>query len=126
MERIMSGVGLVVMIGLAYVLSSSRKDVKWKTVITGITLQLIFGLLILKTPIGFKVFEAAKDLFGNILAYTDEGSKFVFGGMADPKNLGFIFATMVLPTIIFMSYLLAPLFTAVLSKSACVKVASSR
>lgn len=110
MERLMSLVGLFVMIAIAYALSSSRKDVKWKTVITGIVLQLVFGLLILKTPIGFKIFEGAKDLFANILAYTEEGSKFVFGGMADPKNLGFIFATMVLPTIIFMSSLMSVLY----------------
>ena len=91
MERIMSLVGLMVMIAIAYGFSTSRKNIKWKTVLVGIGLQLFFGLLILKTPYGRDVFEGAKDAFNAILAYTMEGSNFVFGGLSDFSKVGFVF-----------------------------------
>jgi CNT family concentrative nucleoside transporter len=112
MERMISFVGLLVMLAIAYGLSTDRKAIRWKTVIMGILLQLFFGLIILKTPIGRTVFEYAKDAFAGILAFTDKGSSFVFGDMINPakNNVGFIFAFMVLPTIIFMSSLMSVLY----------------
>jgi concentrative nucleoside transporter, CNT family len=110
MERIISLVGLVVFLGIAYALSTSRKDIRWQTVFFGVVLQLIFGVLILNTAAGRFVFERAKDAFNAILSFTNEGSAFVFGSLADPTNLGFVFATMVLPTIIFMSALMSILY----------------
>ena len=102
-ERIMSFVGLLVMIGIAYLLSDSRKKVNTKTVLTGVGLQLIFGILILKTPWGKSSFEAIKEFFVQILNFTNSGSDFVFGGLKNFQKVGFVFATFVLPTIIFMS-----------------------
>lgn len=103
----MSFVGLFAMVGVAFALSTSRKDIKWKTVGTGILLQVIFGLLILKTPWGREFFSIIKEGFNSILAFTNEGSKFLFGNLSDPSKFGWIFATMVLPTIIFMSSLMS-------------------
>ncbi len=110
MEKLMSLVGLFTMLAIAYGFSTSRKNIKWKTVIVGITLQLVFALLILKTPYGRSVFEGAKDAFNAILAYTMEGSAFLFGDLTKPEKVGWIFATMVLPTIIFMSSLMSVLY----------------
>lgn len=110
MDKLMSLVGLFVMIGVSYALSSSRKSIRWKTVITGIILQLVFGLLILKTPFGRSVFDGAKEVFNGILSYTSEGSSFIFGGLTDVPKSGFIFAFLVLPTIIFMSSLMSVLY----------------
>lgn len=110
MERLMSVIGLVVMIGVAFALSTSKKDIKWKTVLTGIGLQIIFGLLILKTPFGMSIFDGAREAFAGILNYTTEGSKFIFGGLVDIPKSGFIFAFLVLPTIIFMSSLMSVLY----------------
>ena len=110
MEKFMSLIGLLVMIAIAFGLSTSRKDIKWKTVLTGLGLQLVFGLLILKTPFGHAVFDGAKEVFNGILAYTNEGSRFVFGSLTDIPKSGFIFAFMVLPTIIFMSSLMSVLY----------------
>ena len=112
MERFMSLVGLMVMVAIAWGLSTSRKNIRWKTVLMGLSLQIVFGLLILKTPLGRQVFESAKDAFQAILNFTNDGSSFVFGNMSDPSknNLGFIFAFMVLPTIIFMSSLMSVLY----------------
>lgn len=111
MERLVSLLGLFVMIGVAYALSESRKSIQWRTVISGILLQITFGLLILKTDIGRKIFATLGQGFNAILGYTGEGARFLFGNLATPSDsLGFIFATMVLPTIIFMSSLMSVLY----------------
>lgn len=110
MERLMSVVGLLSMIGIAFGLSSSRKHIKWKTIFMGILLQVTFGLFILKTPFGKDIFDAAREWFNAILGYTSEGSAFIFGELSKPGKLGFIFAFMVLPTIIFMSSLMSVLY----------------
>ena len=109
-ERIMSFVGLLVMIGIAYLLSDSRKKINKKTVLTGVGLQLMFGILILKTPWGKSSFEAIKEFFVQILNFTNSGSDFVFGGLKNFQKVGFVFATFVLPTIIFMSSLMSVLY----------------
>lgn len=110
MERLISAVGLIFMIAVAYALSQSRKNIKWRTVLSGIALQVFFGLIILKTPFGENVFASARDFFTGILGHTMEGSRFIFGPLTDVQKFGFIFFTMVLPTIIFMSSLMSILY----------------
>ena len=111
MERLISLLGLFVMVGIAFALSENRKSIQWRTVIMGIILQIVFGLFILKTDFGRNLFNSIGGGFNAILSYTGEGAKFLFGGLATPSdNLGFIFATMVLPTIIFMSALMSVLY----------------
>lgn len=110
MERVISLVGLFAMIGIAYALSSSRKNIMWKTVGVGILMQLTFAVIILKTDFGFLIFEGANNLFTAILKFTDEGSRFLFGSLSDEKRVGFVFVTMVLPTIVFFSSLMNVLY----------------
>jgi CNT family concentrative nucleoside transporter len=111
MDRVISLVGLLVMIGVAYLLSEKKKAIQWRTVINGVLLQMVFGLIILKTDLGRNIFDSIGKGFNAILGYTGEGAKFLFGGLATPSDsLGFIFATMVLPTIIFMSALMSVLY----------------
>ena len=111
MERLVSLFGLFVLLSVAYGLSDNRSKIQWRTVISGILLQIGFGLIILKTSFGRAIFEAAGNGFSAILNYTTEGAKFIFGTLATPsQSLGFIFATMVLPTIIFMSALMSVLY----------------
>ncbi len=111
MERLVSLLGLFVMIGIAYALSEKKKAIQWRPVVTGLLLQVVFGLIIMKTTVGRNFFDTTGKGFNAILAYTGEGSKFLFGGLATPSDsLGFIFATMVLPTIIFMSALMSVLY----------------
>lgn len=110
MEQLISFFGLLVFIGVAFALSENRKAIQWRTVLTGIVLQAVFGLVILKTSFGRAVFDSASNAFGAILNFTTEGSKFLFGSLSNPEGLGFIFATMVLPTIIFMSALMSLMY----------------
>ena len=111
MEKLVSLLGLFVMVGIAFALSENKKAIQWRTVVTGIILQMVFGLLILKTSLGHEVFATIGRGFNAILGYTSEGARFLFGTLATPSDsLGFIFATMVLPTIIFMSALMSVLY----------------
>lgn len=110
MEKFMSFIGLLVMVAIAFSASSSRKNIRWKTVVMGVGLQFALALIILKTPFGLAVFNTAKEAFNGILNYTSEGSRFIFGSLTDIPKSGFIFAFLVLPTIIFMSSLMSVLY----------------
>ncbi len=110
MGRVMSAIGLVLMVLIAFGLSQDRKKIQWRTVLTGIALQLFLAIIILKTGLGRAFFEGARSFFTAILDFTNEGSRFIFGSLTDiPKN-GFIFFVMVLPTIIFTSSLMSVLY----------------
>ena len=110
MERLISLVGLILMLAIAFLLSTDRKKINWRTVISGVCLQVFLGLIILKTDAGQGFFQGAKDVFTGILNYTNAGSQFIFGSLMDVKKHGFIFFTMVLPTIIFTSSLMSVLY----------------
>ena len=78
--------------------------------LTGLGLQIIFALIILKVPFGRKVFEAASGFITRILDFTAEGTTFLFGNLTDQATFGSIFALNVLPTIIFFSALMGILY----------------
>ncbi|GAB5518890.1 MAG: nucleoside transporter C-terminal domain-containing protein [Rhodothermales bacterium] len=105
-------IGIAVLLGLAVLLSSNRRQIDWKVVGIGIGLQIIFALLILKTAAGYAVFEWIGAGFASLLAFTDVGSDFIFGsfreGAIEPPLLNFAFK--VLPTIIFFAALMAVLY----------------
>lgn len=113
MEKLIAFVGIFAMVGMGYALcpKDKRKYISWRLVFTGILLQFVFAILILKTTPGKVVFSYANDAVSQLLDYTKEGAKFVFGGLAgDDKAAGFIFAFQVLPTIIFFSSLMSVLY----------------
>lgn len=110
MERVISLLGLFTLLLVAFVFSTDRRKINYRTVVAGLLLQAFLGVIILKTQFGRQFFEGAKDLFTGILNFTQQGSKFVFGSLATGESVGFIFATMVLPTIIFMSALMGVLY----------------
>lgn len=105
--------GLLDMISLiiiAFLFSSNRRGVNWKTVGLGLALQLIIAIGVLKIGFVKTIFEFIGKGFIEILSYTQVGSKFLFGGMLDVTSFGFIFAFQILPTIIFFSALTSVLF----------------
>ena len=106
-----SFLGLLTFVAIAYGLSENRKRIIWRTVITGIALQFIFAFLILKTQFGHDLFKSIGEVFNSLLSYTQKGSEFIFGNLAKPnESWGFLFFTMVLPTIIFISSLMSVLY----------------
>jgi len=173
MERFSALIGFVGILAIAFLLSTNRRAIRWKTVFWGLTLQILTAIAVLKgtqiasafgtfmpavTPwvaalifivltvivvqiakrmpegggrkglwivylvisavlflaynlLAF-LFENLKEVVTRLISYTAEGSKFVFGALGDPanKNIGFVFACQVLPTIIFIASIFAVLY----------------
>ena len=102
--------GLAVLLSIAFTFSSNRREVDWKLVASGIGLQLFFAVLVILVPGGRQFFEGLSRIFVTIIGFAMDGSAFIFGSLADPSNLGFIFAFQVLPTIIFFASLMSVLY----------------
>jgi len=102
--------GMLSLIFIAFLFSSNRKAINWKTVGIGLSFQLIIAVGVLKVEFVKIVFEYIGQGFIAILGFTQAGSEFLFGGMLDVNSFGYIFAFQVLPTIIFFSALTSVLF----------------
>ncbi|HEY3883895.1 MAG TPA: nucleoside transporter C-terminal domain-containing protein [Vicinamibacterales bacterium] len=117
--------GLIVIMTIAYCLSTNRRAIDTRTVAWGLTLQIVFALIVLKTAIGQRVFQSLAGVINKLLDFAFVGSSFVFGPLGDKnvwpqimtKVLGpsgaqysVIFAFQVLPTIIFIAALFAILY----------------
>lgn len=102
--------GMLSLLALAYVFSSNRKGINWKTVGIGVFAQLILAIGVLKITFVKNIFEFVGGLFVKVLDFTRAGSEFLLGGMMNVDNFGFIFLFQVLPTIIFFSALTSLLF----------------
>ncbi len=104
--RYISILGLIVMMLIAWSISSDRKRMNFRLIISGVVIQFIFALLILKTVPGKVMFSGARFAVAKIISFSDEGAAFVFG----PGFREHFFAFSVLPTIIFVSAVMAVLF----------------
>jgi len=102
--------GLAVLLSIAFAFSDRRGAIDWRLVVTGIALQLVFAVLVILVPGGRQFFEALSAIFVKVISFALDGAAFIFGPLADPANLGFIFAFQVLPTIIFFAALMAVLY----------------
>jgi concentrative nucleoside transporter, CNT family len=111
MYRLISVLGIVVFIGLAWLMSSHKRRVNPRIVVGGLLLQFVFAAFILRTAWGAQVFDAVDVVFRALLASVDAGTSFVFGvyprqGEVDYPPVPTLlrtFAFGVLPTIIFFS-----------------------
>ncbi|MEP6590378.1 MAG: nucleoside transporter C-terminal domain-containing protein [Gemmatimonadota bacterium] len=123
-------VGMVTMIALAVLMSYDRKKINWRLVGSGVTLQVVFGLIVLKTSIGRAFFETVGGWITSLLGFQEQGARFVFGNLVQNNvpvglpgttgvldatggmmaNTGAFFAFSVLPTIIFFSALMSVLY----------------
>ena len=106
MERVISLLGLVVMIGLAWAMSEHKKQVNLRVIWGGLLLQLVLAVFILKTSIGAAIFQSIGDFFTATLGFVDAGTSLVFG----EEYVHHFFAFKVLPTIIFFSSLMSILY----------------
>ena len=116
--KLISLLGLVAMVVMAWVISEKRQLFPWRTVLWGLGLQFIFAVLILKTPWGAAVFDLTGRAVQKLIQFSNEGCKFVFGPLADnvlladkfgPQN-GLIFAVLVTGTIIIVASLSSLLY----------------
>jgi CNT family concentrative nucleoside transporter len=103
--------GMISLLFIAFLFSSNRRAINWKTVGIGLAFQLVIAIGVLKISFVQSAFEAIGKIFVSILDFTRAGSKFLFEGLVvDMDTFGFIFAFQVLPTIIFFSALTSVLF----------------
>jgi CNT family concentrative nucleoside transporter len=116
--------GLLILVGIAYLTSNNKRRVNWRLVSYGFGLQLTFAVLMLKgrelsvyfLPLGWPsmILEWISYAFVKVLSFTTEGSRFVFGNLAvgseNPESLGSFFAFQVLPTIIFFASLMSLMY----------------
>jgi len=106
-QRLISLVGLLAMVGIAWLLSKHRDRVSWRLVGWGIALQLTFGVVVMKTEAGLWVFSVLNDVVLALLGFTAKGTEFLFGGFSSEE---FTIAINVLPTLIFFSALMTMLY----------------
>ncbi|WBL25043.1 NupC/NupG family nucleoside CNT transporter [Zunongwangia sp. HGR-M22] len=102
--------GMFSLLLLAFLCSSNRKAINWKTVGIGLAMQLLLAYGVLKIGWVQSTFEFVGKIFVKILEFTAAGSEFLLGGLMDTSSFGYIFLFQVLPTIIFFSALTSILF----------------
>lgn len=103
MNIILSLLGITLILGIFYLLSSNKKAINKALIIKALLLQLVFALFIVKIPIGRQLVEWISDIVSVALSYGSEGLVFVFGSLtADPS----IFIVNVLAGIIFVATLI--------------------
>ena len=118
--------GAIVILGIAYACSTARRAINWTTVAWGLSLQVLFALIVLKTSLGQRVFSTLGAYITKLLGFSGVGASFVFGPLGDSGVWGrvmtatlgseeaakwtVIFAFQVLPTIIFIAALFAILY----------------
>ncbi|MFZ5551716.1 MAG: NupC/NupG family nucleoside CNT transporter [Bacteroidota bacterium] len=112
-ESVFRGIlGLFVLVVICYLLSTNRKKIDWKIVFTGIALQLLFALGVLKVPFVESIFEGISRFFLGVVEFTKAGTTFLFknfdSGVIESPLVSFVF--MVLPTVIFFSALTSLFF----------------
>ena len=126
MDRLIGILGIFSILGIAYLFSNNRKKIDFKLIVWGISLQIFFAILILKVPGGKAVFDIIDSIIKKILEFSVDGSKFLFGNLANEDmfgpykenfpndgtwpGFGFQFAFVVLPTVIFFSSIMSVLY----------------
>lgn len=113
MERFTGLLGIILILGLSYLLSNNRKAINYRTVGVGFLLQVLLAIFILKTDTGQIVFQWLGDSINTLLGQADKGAMFVFGSLVNRELMGkafgegneYIFFFKVVPTIIFVAVL---------------------
>ncbi len=110
MARFTGLLGLVVLLGVAYALSTNRRAIRWRTVAWGLSLQILFAVLVVRFPYGQVALQKVGGAITSMLGHSVDGSSLVFGRLGNPNEPLLTLAFAVLPTIIFVSALFAVLY----------------
>jgi concentrative nucleoside transporter, CNT family len=113
MERFTGLLGIVLILGVSFLMSNNRKAINYRTVGVGLLLQVALAVFILKTATGQATFQWLGDSINTLLGQADKGAQFVFGSLVDRKLMSqafgagndYIFFFKVVPTIIFVAVL---------------------
>ena len=111
MARFTGVLGILAVLLAAWLGSTDRRHIRWRTVAWGLSLQLLFAFFVLRFSFGQEAMTWAGDVVNSMLACTQAGTKVLFGALGTPNtSLGSIFAFQVLPTIIFISAFFAVMY----------------
>jgi CNT family concentrative nucleoside transporter len=107
---IISGIiGIIVILLIAFLISSNKKSINYRTVIGAFSIQVLFAIFVLYVPFGQQVLGTMAQGVANAISAGKSGVEFVFGPLAS-GNIGFIFAVMVLAIVIFFASLISVLY----------------
>ncbi|HOF20224.1 MAG TPA: nucleoside transporter C-terminal domain-containing protein [Bacteroidales bacterium] len=114
MARFTGIIGIIVILGLAFLWSNNRKAINYRLVFTGLGLQIALAIFILKVPIGQEIFHWLGKAINKLLDFSQEGGSFVFGDLTKVQEIlpptivsGGVFLFILIPTIIFVCVLVA-------------------
>lgn len=116
MDSLMSIIGIVVLLAIAFLLSNNRRAISLRTVGGAFLIQIGIGALVLYSELGRQALLGAAEAVNKVIAYGNEGISFLFGGLVSDKMFelfgggGFIFAFRVLPAIVFFASLISVLY----------------
>ena len=113
MERFTGLLGIILILGVSYLMSNNRKAINYRTVGVGLLMQIGLAVFILKTETGQATFQWLGDSINTLLGQADKGAQFVFGSLVDRKLMSqafgagndYIFFFKVVPTLIFVAVL---------------------
>ncbi|XP_065368042.1 sodium/nucleoside cotransporter 1 [Calliphora vicina] len=106
-QKLTSLVGPCCFILLGYIFSTARSAIKWRVVITGIACQFILGIVCIRWSVGRSIFECIGNKTATFLAFSDEGSRFVYGNTIIDEG---VFAFAILSVIFFFSFFISILY----------------
>lgn len=111
MKYILNLIGVLVVLGLAFLLSWNRREIKWKAVIKAVVIQFVLAILLVKVPLGKKIVSVLSDGVTAVINCGQDGLSFVFGSLADSgASAGSIFFVQTLGNVIFVSALVSLLY----------------
>ena len=93
MERFTGLIGIVLIFGIAFLMSNNRKAINYRLVLSGIAIQLSLAVFILKVPLGKTIFSWIGDAVTKILNFSQKGAEFVFGPLVNSENMGKAFGS---------------------------------
>ncbi|MGD6941447.1 NupC/NupG family nucleoside CNT transporter [Cytobacillus gottheilii] len=103
--------GIIVVLGIGFLLSNNRSSIKLRTILSGLAIQILFGFLVLKWETGRSVLNWLTMRVNDIISYANEGINFLFGGIfTEQSGITSVFAFQVLPVVIFFSSLISVLY----------------
>jgi concentrative nucleoside transporter, CNT family len=111
MLQLVSALGLIAMVGVAWLLSEDRRLFPWRTVLWGMAFQFAIAIGVLHTGLGLRFFNACQAIVDRFISFADEGNRLVFGALSKPEVTGkafgaentFFFAITVTGTIILIA-----------------------
>ena len=105
-------IGILFLLGIAYLLSTHKKAIRWKTIFIGLSLQFILAFGVLRVELVKSFFNVLGGFFTSVLEFTESGSAFLFGNLINVTEpaIGYVFAFQILPTIVFFSALTSILY----------------